>query len=888
MRDLLVITRSLSAAQQNQLNTPAHNYTKSQDLNSKLKFFTAGNGDSNANLNAKNRPQIAADIGPLLLEVKPALSSKRKRRLKYYTWLAAKLAEEGRLADFTSLVKTLREAGANAINFMQALNMKLVWAGFGRQIENGGLYLVLESLKQLGSLRCHPPKFLDNNARQLLSKECWKLLEQGDVNECISILQILSDCLFRVQDFVEPIFIIKQCIKLKDAGLALRYVSLLPPRHIWCNFLIREFGKQGDLKLALIIFRRQQRANISPDMYLYRDIIDACGLCGKLAKAKSIFKELLDQNVTPNVFLYNSFMNANARDLDYALQIYKQMQNSGVVADVTTYNILLKICCIAKRVDLAVHFYKEMLFRSAEGDFKMDVISYNTIIQVFGEAKMWAMAMEVKKDMIAAGVAPDIVTWTSLIGAYGNAGLLEKAIQVFDEMVLSGCEPNTQCCNTLLQACVEFCHYGRAFRFFKTWKEKGFYEASAERQKECVAEAEKDIPLDATTLNGKYLSHNNQTSIPVVHTQPSKMSKFKPTVVTYNILMRACGSAPYFAKSLMEEMKMNGIWPDHITWSILIKTYGNVGDLQGVLQSLKNMCETGIKPDVITYTTVIKACVKNRNPDMAFFIFDKMKKQQLQPSAVTYNTLLRARHTCSNLLEVQQSLDIYEEMRKAGYAPNDNFLKGLLQEWSEGVIQHHTCRNQDDRSNEKLIWKEEENTGSLLEKIAAHVRPDNTKSLTVDLRGLSKTEARIAVLAVLRILRERHGLKNPIKDELVIITGTAKDIDKQSGLSDAIVEVLQNELGLPVIYGNQNDLVPRRHVIFKDGLPNHTYDHQTASDRISTHEEDRKIGSRFEISGIALQKPPTIERLRISRKSLNQWLRKRIDLGGQGNVEVHD
>lgn len=115
-----------------------------------------------------------------------------------------------------------------------------------------------------------------------------------------------------------------------------------------------------------------------------------------------------------------------------------------------------------------------------------------------------------------------------------------------------------------------------------------------------------------------------------------------------------------------------------------------------------------------------------------------MKKQQLQPSVVIYNTLLRARHICSNLLEVQQSLDIYEEMRKAGYAPNDNFLKGLIQEWSEGVIQHHICKNQDDRSNEKLIWKEEENTGSLLEKIAAHVRPDNTKSLTVDLHGLSK------------------------------------------------------------------------------------------------------------------------------------------------------
>lgn len=871
MRDLLIITRSLSAAQQSQLNTPGHTYTKSQDFNSKQKFFTAGNGDGNANPNAKNRPHIIADIGPLLLEVKPALSSKRKRRLKYYTWLAAKLAEEGRLADFSSLVKALRDAGADAFNFIQALDMKLVWAGFGCQIENGGFYLVLETLKQLGGLDFYPPKFLDNNARQLLSEECWKLVNQGDVNECISVLQILSDCLFTVQDFVEPLFIIQQCVKLKDARLALRYVSLLPPRHIWCNFLIREFGKQGDLKLALIIFRRQQRANISPDMYLYRDIIDACGLCGRLEKAKLIFKELLDQNVTPNVFLYNSFMNANARDLDYVLQIYKHMQNSGVVADVTTYNILLKTCCIAKKVDLAVHFYKEMLRRSAGGDLKMDVISYSTIIQVFGEAKMWALAMEVKEDMIEAGIAPDIVTWTSLIGACAKAGLVEKAIQLFDEMVLSGYEPNTQCCNTLLQAFVEFCHYARAFRFFNMWKEKGFYEASAERHKECISEAEMENSLDVTKLSSNKSSLKIQASIPVVHTQPYKMSQFKPTVVTYNILMRACDSAPYYAKSLMEEMKMHGIWPDNISWSILINAYGNAGDLQGALESFKKMCEVGIKPDVITYTTVMKACVKNRNPEMAFFIFDKMKKQQLQPNVVTYNTLLRARHTYSNLLELQQSLGIYEEMRKAGYAPNDTFLKSLLEEWSEGVIQRDICKNQDDSSNEKLIWKEKENTGSLLEKIAAHVRPDNTKSLTVDLRGLSKTEARIAVLAVLRILREQHGLEYPIKDELVIITGTEKDTGKQDSLSDAIIEVLQDELGLPILYGNQNNLVSRRHVTFKDGLPNHTNDHQSASD-----------------NGIALQRPPTLERLRISRKSLNQWLRKRIDIKGQSNAQVHD
>lgn len=41
---------------------------------------------------------------------------------------------------------------------------------------------------------------------------------------------------------------------------------------------------------ALIAFRSSQRAATTPDMYSYRDIIDACGLCGKPEQARIIFK----------------------------------------------------------------------------------------------------------------------------------------------------------------------------------------------------------------------------------------------------------------------------------------------------------------------------------------------------------------------------------------------------------------------------------------------------------------------------------------------------------------------------------------------------------------------------------------------------------------------
>ncbi|KAK7272925.1 hypothetical protein RIF29_13967 [Crotalaria pallida] len=164
--------------------------------------------------------------------------------------------------------------------------------------------------------------------------------------------------------------------------------------------------------------------------------------------------------------------------------------NLGLKPDMTSYNVLLKSCCVAGRVDLAQDIYKELKHLESVGRLKLDVFTYSTIIrsmrhvleqniwhlltsslQVFADAKMWQMALKIKQDMLSASVSLNTVAWSSLINACAHAGLVEQAIQLFEEMLLADCEPNTQCFNIILHACVEACQYDRAFRFFHSWKE---------------------------------------------------------------------------------------------------------------------------------------------------------------------------------------------------------------------------------------------------------------------------------------------------------------------------------------------------------------------------------------------------------------------------------
>lgn len=189
------------------------------------------------------------------------------------------------------------------------------------------------------------------------------------------------------------------------------------------------------------------------------------------------------------------------------------------------------------------------------------------------------MALKVKEDMLSAGVTPNTITWSSLINACSNAGLVEKAIQLFEEMLLAGCEPNSQCCNILLHACVEACQYDRAFRLFQAWKGNKVKELFGKDDKGSM-----DNNSSAANANGQRVTRISYFSSNLHTLYFSKGLLFTPTTTTYNTLMKACGTDYYRAKALMDEMKTVGLFPNQISWSILIDLCGGSGNVEGALQ----------------------------------------------------------------------------------------------------------------------------------------------------------------------------------------------------------------------------------------------------------------------------------------------------------------
>ncbi|PQQ09950.1 pentatricopeptide repeat-containing protein [Prunus yedoensis var. nudiflora] len=705
-----------------------------------------------------------------------------KTHLSYFADLASKLARDGKFQDFAMVVESVVLSGVRGSEFTAALKVELVAKGISGLLKEGNVRSVVEVLGKVNELGVPPLKLFDGYAMELLGRQCSRLLKCKQVQELVELMEVLAGFRFPIKELLEPSEVIKLCVDKCCPKLAIRYACIFPHAHIlFCN-IIYEFGKRKALEPALAAYEASKENLNGSNMYVYRTIIDVCGLCKDYMKSRYIYEDLLKQ------------------------------KNLGVRADMACYNILLKACCLAGRVDLAQDIYREVQHLESTGVLKLDVFTYSTIVKVFADAKLWHMALNVKEDMLSAGVTPNTVTWSSLISACANAGIVEKAIQLFEEMLLAGSEPNSQCFNILLHACVEANQYDRAFRLFQSLKSTKVQE----------------------TFGKKY-----------------KGLSFNPTTTTYNTLMKACGTDYYHAKALLDEMRAVGLYPNQISWSILADICGGSGNVEGALQILKNMRAAGMKPDVVAYTTAIKVCVENENLELALSLFAEMKKYQIHPNLVTYNTLLRARSRYGSVSEVQQCLAIYQDMRKAGSG--------------EGVIQDSNAKQEELSScNKTDIGR----PGSLLlEKVAEHLQTHTAETLAVDLQGLTKVEARIVVLAVLRMIKENYTLGHSVKDDMLIVVGV-HEVDGGSTtqnleVQDAITKLLQDELGLKVLATGA-----------KVGLDTTIEPGNTTDSDQDLEEMSRRDELPAELI-YSTRRPVALERLKVTRGSLQHWLRRR-------------
>jgi pentatricopeptide repeat domain-containing protein 1 len=78
--------------------------------------------------------------------------------------------------------------------------------------------------------------------------------------------------------------------------------------------------------------------------------------------------------------------------------------------------------------------------------------TYNALVSAHSKAGDIEGVMRVFADMLAAGCARSVITYSTLIAACERAGRWEDAVALFDRMPADGCTPNTVTYNSVITA----------------------------------------------------------------------------------------------------------------------------------------------------------------------------------------------------------------------------------------------------------------------------------------------------------------------------------------------------------------------------------------------------------------------------------------------------
>ncbi|KAL3636168.1 hypothetical protein CASFOL_020715 [Castilleja foliolosa] len=94
------------------------------------------------------------------------------------------------------------------------------------------------------------------------------------------------------------------------------------------------------------------------------------------------------------------------------------------------------------------------------------------------------------------------------------------------------------------------------------------------------------------------------------------------------------------AFELIEEMKENGVEPNLVTYTVVMKGLCKQHKLKESVSILKDMVAKGLYPDQTSYNALIQCSCKARDFNQAMQLYDEMVKLNVKPNTATHNILI--------------------------------------------------------------------------------------------------------------------------------------------------------------------------------------------------------------------------------------------------------
>ncbi|KAJ9540340.1 hypothetical protein OSB04_026846 [Centaurea solstitialis] len=245
------------------------------------------------------------------------------------------------------------------------------------------------------------------------------------------------------------------------------------------------------------------------------------------------------------------------------------------------------------------------------------------LFEELGKSDKWLQCLEVFRWMQKQRwYVADNGVYSKLISVMGKKGQTRMAMWLFSEMRNSGCRPDTSVYNALITAHLH----------------------------------SKDKPKALSKAFG-YFEKMKATE------------RCKPSIVTYNILLRAFAQARDVAQveALFKDVEESIVTPDIFTFNGVMDAYGKngmIGEMEGVLSRMKSK---QIRPDIISYNLLIDSYGRKQEFEKMEQVFKSLLRSKERPTLSTFNSMI-TNYGKARLREKADS--VFQKITDMGYAPN--------------------------------------------------------------------------------------------------------------------------------------------------------------------------------------------------------------------------
>mmetsp|Transcript_30158 Transcript_30158/g.55391 ORF Transcript_30158/g.55391 Transcript_30158/m.55391 type:complete len:1041 (+) Transcript_30158:135-3257(+) len=385
------------------------------------------------------------------------------------------------------------------------------------------------------------------------------------------------------------------------------------------------------------------------DVVTFNTLVKAHLQSGSVRGARRAMEKMRALGLQPNCVTFNELLDSTIKNsVEDARALIDEMKACGVMPNHITCSILLKsIQTGSKAIDV-----ERIMAVINDMDDEMDEVLLSSVVEACirvgrGDLLMPQLQRQRTTKRIQVRGAH---TYGSIIRAYGYVQDIEGVWDTWRDMRTRQILPTSITLGCMVEALVT------------NRDVDGGYELIRDVQQDGQCKHLVNAVIFCSVLKG--YSHQKRFDRVWEVYQEMLSLRLEFSIVTYNTLVDACARSGEMLKipKLLEDMVKQGIEPNLITYSAILKGYCQDNQIEKAFDVLDMMRQTTkYRPDEIMFNSLLDGCARVGLYDRGMALLEEMQEVGVKPSNFTLSVLVKL---ASRGRQLERAFELCEELSK--------------------------------------------------------------------------------------------------------------------------------------------------------------------------------------------------------------------------------